>query len=288
MTMSNLTWTDERGKKWRDLSASLEAMMAAIDEPLFQSLEIPNPLPLHFKIADVACGAGGTSLYVAQALKSSQEYCLQGFDVSSDLITEAQTRAHQQNLKIDFEVRDVSQGVLPAQAPYDRVFSRFGIMFFEEPQAAFKSLRTWLSPQGRFSFVVWGPRSENPWVGEVNRILAQNIDIPAPEPDAPGPFRYEDPEKLKHLLTEAGFTDISVRKWQCELPIGGGMPPQLAAQFSLSMFSVAQVLSQQPQNIQDQVSLQLQKHYEKIQHQKGSVVSGASVWIFTGRSSDLL
>src|SRR5205823_7697307 len=123
------------------------------------------------------------------------------------------------------------------EKPYDRLVSRFGIMFFDDPPAAFGNLRRWLAPGGRFAFAVWGPASDNPWLTSVRDVVARIVELPKPDRDAPGPFRYADADTLLALLRRAGFSALDVRDWRGALPIGGALPPAEAADFALSSFS---------------------------------------------------
>lgn len=297
MTMSNLKWSKDRGKKWRELSASLEAMMAPIDEPLIKRLDLPKNISKDFVVADVACGAGGTTLQIARALSlwpqssspqspsSSSAVASQvmGFDISPELIEEAQLRAAAQKLKISFQVMDVGTQC-PAQAPFDRVVSRFGTMFFDDPLKAFKNLHKWLAPSGQFVFAVWGPREENPWVDDINKILAKLIPITPPEPDSPGPFRYADMNRYTELLSHSGFKNINFQKWEGRLAIGGGMSPHEAARFSLSMFSVAQMLAAHTDEVRTQAFEMLSDYYASSLKEDEVVKASASVWLVSGQA----
>jgi SAM-dependent methyltransferase len=114
-------------------------------------------------------------------------------------------------------------------------------MFFDDPPAAFVNLARWLAPVGRFAFAVWGRPAENPWMTSVRQAVAEIIDMPPPEPEAPGPFRYAEADKLLTLLNRAGFGELDVSDWRGALPIGGGLPAAEAASFALaSLFFVRQ------------------------------------------------
>jgi hypothetical protein len=88
------------------------------------------------------------------------------------------------------------------EEPYDRLISRFGIMFFDDPLAAIANanLVRWLAPGGPVGLRRVGRPAENPWMTSVRQVVAKIIDLPPPDPEAPGPFRYGEADKLLTLL----------------------------------------------------------------------------------------
>src|SRR5205814_5329078 len=95
------------------------------------------------------------------------------------------------------------------EARFDLVFSRFGVMFFEDPAAAFANLRGAMHRGGRLAAVVWGAAAENEWVQLPSRVVRRHL--PVPEPAAgPGPFSLGDAAVVSRLLSGAGFAEISV------------------------------------------------------------------------------
>lgn len=181
--MDESEWTNERGKKWLSQLSGMEKMLKPIDEPLIQSLRIEDAS----RIADVGCGAGGTTLEIRKL--ASDRCTVHGYDISKDLIEEARVRGSIGEKPTTFTMLDVATKT-PDPADFDRLVSRFGVMFFTDAAAAFRNLARWLRPGGRFSFAVWGDISENPWVSEVRTAISQVMEIPPSNPDEPGPFRY--------------------------------------------------------------------------------------------------
>src|SRR5262249_27539963 len=137
---------------------------------------------------------------------------------------------------IAFTVADVVTAPTPS-VPFDRLVSRFGVMFFHDPLAAFHNLFRWLAPGGRFAFAVWGPLADNPWVTTVRKVGAEVLDLPPSHPEAPGPFRYADVDKLLTLLDQTGFEQLAVVDFREAIAIGGGLSAPLAASFALAAFS---------------------------------------------------
>lgn len=232
-TAPSFNWAAERGEKWLAHLQGMEAMIAPVNGPLTRALELSEPC----RIADVGCGGGATTLEIHRRAPAGS--VVHGYDISPALIESAGRRAGAADPAVDFRLADVATA---AHGPYDRIVSRFGVMFFGHPAAAFENLARWLRPGGRFAFAVWGPAADNPWASSVSEAVAAAVDLPSPDPDGPGPFRYGDGETLVGLLERAGFRQLELETWRGQLPIGGGLSAQQAADFALSAFSVAERL----------------------------------------------
>lgn len=220
-------WSAARGEKWRNQLLGMEGMLRPIEAPLIAALELERP----YRIGDLACGGGGTTLEVLRRAPTGS--VVHGFDISSGLIEAARARAGASGVL--FDVADIATAA-PA-SPYDRLVSRFGIMFFTDAPAAFANLTRWLTPTGRFAFAVWASPADNTWMTTVREVVERFIAVPANDPEAPGPFRYADPNKLVVLLERAGFDEIVVGDWRGAVPVGGGLVPAEAASFAFAAFS---------------------------------------------------
>jgi SAM-dependent methyltransferase len=267
-------WGAARGDKWRAQISGMEAMLTPIDEPLIRDLQLDAPC----RVADVGCGGGGTALEILRRAPAGS--VVHAFDISPGLVQLARGRTLPDERNIVFEVADMATAT-PDRA-YDRLISRFGVMFFDDPRAAFANLVRWLVPGGRFAFAVWGRPSENPWVSSVREVVAGIVEMPPVDPEAPGPFRYAEAGKLLALLDGAGFGDLDMRDWEGALPIGGGLPPAEAAHFALRAFSsfgelLAKAGDEALNNAHQALTARFSRHQED-----GVVQMGARVHIFTG------
>lgn len=267
-------WATERGLKWRDQLDGLEAMLTQIDAPLIEALRLDGAR----RIADIACGGGGTTLKIRR--EAPPRATVHGFDISPDLVDLARGRVPGTADRIAFHVADMATAKAP-DGPYDRLVSRFGIMFFDDPETAFANIASWLAPGGRFAFAVWGPAQDNPWMGMLREAVGTAVELPDPDPDAPGPFRYGGGEKLLALLEAAGLGDLEVRDWQGALPLGGGLPAGDAAKFGLESFSVGDLLAEASEAALDDVRRLLTARFSEHEH-GGSVTIDARVHIVTG------
>ena len=267
-------WAATRGETWRAQLELMEGMLAPIDEPLIQALRLDTPV----KIADVACGGGGTTLELLR--RAPQGSTVDGFDISQGLLETARARIPPEERALSFTLANV-ETTPPPRGPYERLASRFGVMFFHDPPAAFRNLMGWVAPGGRFAFAVWGRLSDNPWVVAVRDVVVDFIELPPPKPDSPGPFRYGEPDLLVTLLRQAGASDVGVRQWRGGLAIGGGLAEAAAADFALSSFSIAEPLTRAEDGVRNNAHRALT---ERFSHhlQDGVVRLEACVHIVTG------
>jgi len=272
-------WSAARGEKWVAQLAGMEATLKPVDEPLIRALRLDGP----YRICEIGCGGGGTTLAIlCQAQAGS---AVHGFDISPALIHLARTREGSDHQGSDhrglaFDVADMA--TVTAPEAYDRLVSRFGVMFFDDPPAAFSNLVQWLAPGGRFAFAVWGHLADNAWMTTVRDVVAEVVEIASPAPDAPGPFRYGEAENFLVLLKRAGFDDLQTSNWRGALPIGGGLPAAEAAKFALASFaSFSELLSAAGGEAFSDAQRLLTERFARHEH-AGIVQLGASVHIVTG------
>lgn len=204
-------------------------MLQPVDGPLIRALRLDGP----YRIAEIGCGGGGTTLEIHRQAPAGSS--VRGYDIVPGLVELARERANGSGPGIDFAVANVAT-VRPEQ-PYDRLVSRFSTMFFDDPPAAFGNLLEWLVPGGRFALAVWGPLPDNAWMTVLREVVGELVDLPLPDAATPGPFRYQDAGLLVALLERAGFGEIELADWRGLLAIGGGLSPAEAARFALSAFS---------------------------------------------------
>lgn len=275
------TWSDARGRQWLDNIAQMEATLAKADRALIDALQLDRPL----RIADIGCGGGGTSLAIAAHAPAGSH--ITGYDISPDLIAHARQRAHpdqrpNQHNKLSFTTADMGQAE-PPETAYDRLTSRFGIMFFKDPLASFRNIRRFLSPNGRFAFAFWAEPKANPWLSGAKEQLSDQIAFPDSDPDGPGAFRYADAAKFQALMETAGFCDIALGAWRGKLPVGGGVSPEKAAQFAFSAFSSLSDWHQNAEDSERRRAKDILTRYFQGFIRQGIVEMDAHIHIMTGR-----
>jgi len=159
------------------------------------------------RVLDIGCGTGQLSRDAARAATAGSAL---GVDLSSAMLEIAGARAAQEQLtNVAFEQLDAQIHPFQAEA-FDLVVSRTGVMFFGDPVAAFTNIGLALGPGGRMALLAWQPLWENEWIRELSTALAAGRDMPLPPADAPGPFALSDPDRVRSLLSGAGFTDIEL------------------------------------------------------------------------------
>ena len=248
-------WAGSRGEKWLAQLGRMEAMLAPVDAPLIELLALGGAR----RIADLACGGGGTTLAVAAA--SDPGAAVFGYDISPALVLFAQRRAAPADPAPVFTVADSAS--LAVGMPFDRIVSRFGTMFFANPAVAFANITGLLAPGGRFAFAVWGPPADNRWMAIVRETIGALIDLPPPPADAPGPMRYGEVEILLEMLNKVGFRHVEVQDWRGDLAIGGDLEPHAAARFALESMSVAQALSDRGPELIERATVALAQRFEQ-------------------------
>ncbi|HYZ29653.1 MAG TPA: class I SAM-dependent methyltransferase [Thermoleophilaceae bacterium] len=172
------------------------------------------PPPPGAAALDVGCGFGDTTAGIARLV--GPEGRAHGVDVAPRFIESATAEFGSDNAS--FSVADVQFDDLGG--PYDYVFSRFGVMFFDNPGAAMRNIRRSMAPGGRLVAVVWRIREDNPWIYEAQQIVERLIGRPEEydEPTCgPGPFSMAGADTTSGILVGAGFTDVSLTR--CDLPI---------------------------------------------------------------------
>lgn len=236
-------WSGDLGRNWLANLRRFEDMIAPIGAvALTRAAFKPGE-----RVIDLGCGGGGTTIAIARAVSPGGH--VTGLDISAELIAAAGVRASQGTQSdIRFVCADAAS-VTVTGGPFDRLFSRFGSMFFPDIEPAFRNLRRMVKDGGRIDLVVWAPVADNPWFQLIRGAVAEFAISPAspPDPRAPGPFALADTDRLTEVLTQAGFGEIMIETCARDLPVGGaGATPQEAAAFAISGMSAgAQVPQEQ-------------------------------------------
>jgi SAM-dependent methyltransferase len=268
-------WNSKAGTAWTELQERMDANLSAIGDAVL-AFAAPGP---GMAILDVGCGTGATTLALARIAGPLGR--VTGVDVSRPMLAMARERAKAAGLKIEFVERDASiQGFEPV---YDLVFSRFGVMFFDDPPAAFANLRMALKPGGRLAFVCWRTPPENPWAS-APLVAAKPLlpEQPPPDPLAPGPFAFADPARVKNILGKAGFRDVELRAYDGIMPMGRDLDT-VAAQ-TLRIGPLSRAVSEADDALKARIAGVVRGVLEKFRDPTGEVAAPTACWLVSAKA----
>lgn len=208
-------WNEGAGPTWAALQVQLDRQLG----PLGRATEAALKPQAGERLLDVGCGCGETSLELARAVGPTGS--VTGLDISRPMLEIARSRGAEAGLaNVEFLEADAQTSPLETGA-YDGLFSRFGVMFFADPTAAFTNLRRALKPGGRLAILCWRSPDQNPIMTLPMASVAHLFPpAPPPEPGAPGPFAFADPKRVETILSGAGFTDIAITPHDEEIGAG--------------------------------------------------------------------
>ena len=159
------------------------------------------------RVLDIGCGTGQTTLLAARAATNGSAL---GVDLSSHMLAYARRRAAHEGIENAFFEQADAQIHPFETAAVDVAISNTGATFFGDLFAGLTNIGRALRPGGRLALLTWQPLPNNEWVREFTGALAVGRDLPARPPDAPSPFALSDPDRVRSILTGAGFTDIEL------------------------------------------------------------------------------
>lgn len=274
-------WDRLAGPVWVRFQAQLDRQIAPYGERVLEALA---PAPGE-RILDVGCGCGDSSLALARAVGPEGEVV--GVDPSAPMLARAEARAREAGLgNLRFLQRDAQTADL-GEGRFDAVASRFGVMFFEDPHAAFANLRRALRPGGRVAFVCWQAAERNAWIAEPMAAVAPFLELPPPpEPGAPGMFSLAAPERVRGILEGAGLADVTLREASLATRPGGGDVEEAVATF-LEVGPVARLLQEQEAgpDVRARVEAAVRARFAAADAGDGPRFASAA-WIVTARRPD--
>jgi SAM-dependent methyltransferase len=272
-------WNGDSGERWAANLTRLDLMLedfgsAAIAAAKAQPGE---------QVLDIGCGSGTTSFTLAQQVGPSGNVL--GVDISEQLVEIARA-AIPDGAPIAFRCADAATAALP-HGQFDLLFSRFGVMFFDDPVAAFAHMRGALKPGGRAAFICWRGAPENDWV-RLPMAAIRDIVQPAPaDPNAPGPFAFGDRRRLADILAAAGFTAIDIAPFDTALSYGRGASREAAVDDALDMaFQVgplSRALADRSDDVRRRAADAVRAAFAKRPGETSVLIDGAA-WLVTAQN----
>ena len=241
-------WNSRTAESWIAAQAAMEAMLRPFSRALGACLgDTPAT-----NILDVGCGTGATTFDIQNQLGPAGQ-CT-GIDISEAMIAAAQTRAANEGSKARFLCAD-AQDYSFAGPRFDAVVSRFGVMFFGDPVAAFANLRRACADRAPLYMLAWRAAEENPFM-----TVAHDTALPLLPPEIAeqirptGQFAFASRNHVAGILAQAGWSDIAIEECNaaCTFPIEelgmyaarmgpvGRLMPQLGASLQRTVIAAVQ------------------------------------------------
>ncbi len=205
-------WNGPAARGWVEAQDLLDRMFKPFEDLLADAVAA-GP---RRRVLDVGCGTGSTTLAAAPHAADGAV----GIDISAPMLDVARARAEREHVRASFVCANAQQHAFDP-ASFDMIISRFGVMFFDDPAAAFANLRRAAGDEAELRFIAWRSAAENPFMTVAERAAAPLLpNLPVRRPDAPGQFAFADGERVRSILGRSGWADIEVTAVDvtCEFP----------------------------------------------------------------------
>jgi SAM-dependent methyltransferase len=269
-------WNSEEASHWVVYQDRYDRMLA----PFARRILAAAPIHAGSRVLDVGCGCGGTTI---EAARRATTGTATGIDISEPMIETARLRAAEENVtNAAWLLGDAQTTSLPVAA-FDVVISRFGIMFFDDPVAAFTNVARAISGGGALTFVCWQDLLSNEWIRVPGLALAEHVPLPdLGPPGAPGMFSLADPERIRTVLTSAGFTDLVIEPLEEQILLGGGGSLEDSVAFLRQGGMARAVLKDVEESRQEQAIAAAAAALKPFVTPEG-VRIGTAAWLVSGR-----
>jgi SAM-dependent methyltransferase len=271
-------WNDRAAVTWTTFQERLDALF----EPL-TALALDAAAPGRGEhVIDVGCGCGATLLALADRLGPTGEVL--GLDVSEPMAARARERIGASGFSnARVVVSDAATYAFPGNDA-DLLFSRFGVMFFADPVAAFSHLRRGMRQGGRLLCAAWRPLSENPWF-RVPMDAARALLPPQPpaDPEAPGPFAFADRDRTLGILGAAGWHDATLTRHDVPMRFAAAGQLEQATDFATRVGALARAMADEAPETRARVREAVAEALKNYDGPAGIVLSG-SIWLMSARA----
>jgi SAM-dependent methyltransferase len=271
-------WNDRAGETWTTFQERLDALF----EPL-TALALAAAAPASGEhVIDIGCGCGATVLALADRVGPTGH--ILGVDVSEPMSARARQRIA--NAAINNAEVVVCDAAVHAFAPAgtDLLFSRFGVMFFADPVAAFVNLRHAMRPGGRLLCAAWRPLADNPWFSVPLEAARPILPPQAPaDPNAPGPFAFANRERTIGIFSGAGWHDVQLTRHDLPMKFAETGQLEQATDFATRMGALARLLADVDAEVRTAVRLAVGKALQAYDSPGGINLTG-SIWLISARA----
>jgi SAM-dependent methyltransferase len=264
-------WNSEATRRWVTEQARIDRLMAGVTQA---ALAAAAPMPGE-SVLDIGCGTGTTTLRLADAVGPSGQVL--GVDISEQQLGLARQRVavagvtHVQLVLEDVATRDFAPDSI------DLGFTRFGVMFFADPIAAFRNIRRAMKPSGRLLLAVFRSGPENPWATASVAAIRHLVTPPAPlGPEEPGQFSWSDPARVRRILDGARFSSVLLTPLDLSFNLGADAAE--AAEFATFIGQGARLLHGVPDETRQAALVAFRDFFKQHEGPNGVSLPGA-LWL---------
>ena len=270
-------WNGPAGERWRARQRDQDTLLAPISDLLFQRAA-PSAGEV---VLDIGCGCGFTTIELARRVVPGGRVL--GIDISAPMLERARESAPA-GLPIEFVEADATAYAFDPGAA-DLLFSRFGVMFFAQPQKSFANMRRGLRPGARLAFVCWREPQRNPWLMLPLEEVCRHVPRPpAAGPEEPGPFAFADEGRVRGILDGAGFGNVRLEAAEVSLDIGIGRGLDAAVETATGMGPASRALEGQPQELRAAAADSIRAALKRY-HAGNAVALPGAIWLVTATNS---
>ncbi|MFD8644152.1 MULTISPECIES: class I SAM-dependent methyltransferase [Streptomyces] len=265
-------WNGPEGRHWAAHQDRWDAVNDGFNKLLLDAVGLAH----NAQVLDIGCGAGRTTRLAARLAPAGRAV---GLDLSGPMLDRARATARDEGVaNVEFLQGDAQVHPLYPDT-FDAAISRYGVMFFADPSAAFANLGRALRPHGRLAFVCPAEPEGNEWITAMTSLRGI---LPVGDFGTPGAgmFSLSDPDRITGILSAAGFADIRIEHvtayghW--------GERAEDAAAFLLDSGPGRHLLDQVDADVQAQARSALQDVL-RLHETEGRVALRSTAWLVTAR-----
>ena len=272
-------WNEPGGAAWTRWQERMDIQLGPLGLAV---IEAAAPRPGE-RVLDIGCGCGDTTLQTGTLVGT--DGAATGVDISAPMLARASERAAAAGLENTRFVEGDAQVATSSDlgGPFDLVLSRFGVMFFADPIAAFANIASLVRPGGRLAFVCWQAPAQNSWMSDLGREVATLFpEQPPPDPHAPGPFAFADPARTHDIVSAGGWADVSVEPFTRPMQMFGTDDFDVALEGSLSIGVAARLLVNATTEQRSEAHAMAERLLRSMWGDDGAIVDGAC-WLVTAQ-----
>lgn len=271
-------WDGAGGEQWVKHAEIYDRLLAPFND---QILDRAAPGPGE-RVLEIGCGNGALTVDVARQVAPGEVVAV---DISGPMLSFAARRAAEAELaNVRFEKGDAQTHALSdGESSFDVAVSRFGVMFFDDPPAAFSNIARFVKPEGRLTFTCWRDRFANEWLTVPAAAILQHVPFPdMGPPDQPGPFAFADAGRCEEILTSAGFRDVNLIEVDASLLVGTSLDDALS--YFRQTELAAALLADADEETKERAWASVAEALEPRATAEGVRLGGAA-WLVTARKS---